>query len=243
MITVKLALQFSPLSKIGQIHDRRRTEICGTVFRRAARLYDACDTEADYDSLRDRLRDGSAIGNWSNTLSRHVSTKIGLMIVAALISLGLFTMFGGYGDEILSRLDRIILTTTCLLGAICAIFGAGLSYIGLAADRADFQLMSKMFRTRVDRAASVGWTGNLGVELCKASLFMPIDVVRTEDGLVQTNTADLVLRRILSDTPQEANMIQFVLAVTLLQRNMVDNKGKILPFYRQHILNKNDLAD
>ena len=236
MITVKLALQFSPLSKIGQIHDRRRTEICGTVFRRAARLYDACDTEADYDSLRDRLRDGSAIGTWSNTVSPRVITKIGLMIVGTIISFGLFMLFGGYSDETMSRLDLIILTAMCLL---CV----GLSWVELMTDRTEFQLMSKMFRTRIDRAASIGWTGIAAVELRKAGLFVPIDVARAEDGLTQTNTADVVLRRILSDTPQDANMLQFMLAMTLLQRNMVDSNGKILPFYRQHILNKNDLTD
>lgn len=237
MITVKLSLQFSPLSKIGQIHDRRRTEICGTVFRRAARLYDACDTEADYDSLRDRLRDGSAIGTWSNTVSPRVITKIGLMIVGAIISFGLFMLFGGYSDETVPHLDLIILTAMCLLGV-------GLSWVELMTDRTEFQLMSKMFRTRVDRAASIGWTGIAAVELRKAGLFfVPIDAAHTEDGSTQTNTADVVLRRILSDTPQEANMLQFMLAVTLLQRNMVDNNGKILPFYCQHILNKNDLAD
>ncbi len=66
MITVKLAHQFSNDSKIGAIPAKMRTAIFGIALRHAARLYDKCDSEADYATMRERLRGDDAIGSWFN---------------------------------------------------------------------------------------------------------------------------------------------------------------------------------
>lgn len=237
MITVKLAHQFSNDSKIGAIPAKMRTAIFGIALRHAARLYDKCDSEADYATMRERLRGDDAIGSWLNCILALRPRTVFTVAVSALALLGfIFTLLSGQIAPDLTRIDLALIPTAAL---VLMVFSVG----ELIRDRSNFQAISKMFNTRVDKVESVGWVGRAPTELRKASLFSALDRLGEEDDRTEVNTAELVFNRIFGESRGGANMLQFMLAITLLQRNMVDRNGKILPFYRTHLLNKNDLED
>lgn len=237
MITVKLAHQFSNDSKIGAIPAKMRTAIFGIALRHAARLYDACDNEADYLTMRERLRGKNVLGPWLN----HVVDNRKQLFAASVVSaLTLFCFILTFLSGQLSADVGLAMSVSISSAALMVMLYGGNE---LRKDRDNFLAISDMFGLRVDKAESVGWVGRAPTDLRKASLFSAIDKLGEEDESTSVNTAEIVFNRIFGESPGGANMLQFMLAITLLQRNMVDRNGKILPFYRTHLLNKNDLED